>query len=124
MRKNVSQDCAPATICGRHKPVVRTWNIRTFHQYGKLENSNKEMNRLNIIIMEHMKLDWKIMEISETTDTYVGGEKNERGTGLILNQNMMKSVLGYCQLSKAILLVKPKGKRFNISITVVSATKV
>lgn len=108
MRKMVSQDCAPATVCGRHKPAVRTWNIRAFHQYGKFENSNEEMNRLNIIIMEHMKLGWKIMEISETTDTYAGGEKNERGTGLILNQNMEKSVLGYCQLSKAILLVKLK----------------
>lgn len=115
----MSQDCHPTTVCSRHEPAVRTWNIRTFHQCGKLENSNEEMNT-GYGAYEIMK----IMEISETTDTYAGGEKNERGTGLILNQNMKKSILGYCHLSKAILLVKLKGKTFNISITVVSATKV
>lgn len=43
---------------------------------------------------------------------YLGGEKNERRVGLILDKEKMKCVLGYWQLLKWVL-VKMKGILFN-----------
>lgn len=40
--------------------------------------------------------------------------KNERGVELILDQYIEKCVLGYCQLSGRILLVKLKGRDLHL----------
>lgn len=50
-----------------------------------------------------------------------GREKNERSGGLILGNNITTCVLDYYQILDRILLVKLKGKHFNIAIIVVYA---
>lgn len=52
---------------------------------------------------------------------HTGSDKNERGVGLILDQDMKKCLLEYCQLSERIIMVRLNGKPFNISIIVVYA---
>lgn len=40
----------------------------------------------------------------------------------ILNQDMKKYILGYCQLSEEIILVELKGEYINIAIAVYAST--
>lgn len=49
---------------------------------------------------------------------YAGKGKDERGVGLILEQDMKKCLLGYYQLLQ-ILVVKLRRKPFNIFIIIV-----
>ncbi|KAG1681055.1 DNA replication licensing factor MCM5 [Nymphon striatum] len=52
---------------------------------------------------------------------YSGGEKHQRGVGIILNKQVSKSLLGFWAISDRILLVKVRGNPFNISIIQVYA---
>ena len=59
--------------------------------------------------------------IDEYRLIYAGGEKHERGVGLLLDPDISKSVLGHWCVSDRVLLVKLQGHPFNISIIVVYA---
>lgn len=48
-------------------------------------------------------------------------KKNERGVCLILDNDIKKCVLAYCQFSGRIYFVKLKGKHFNIAVIVAYA---
>ena len=52
---------------------------------------------------------------------YSGGDKHERGVGLLLDQYISKCVVGYSTVSDRVLLVKIQGHPFNIAIIVVYA---
>ena len=52
---------------------------------------------------------------------YSGGDKHERGVGLLLDQYISKCVLGYWTVSYRVLLVQIQGNPFNITIIVVYA---
>ncbi|XP_072043124.1 craniofacial development protein 2-like [Amphiura filiformis] len=52
---------------------------------------------------------------------YAGGDKHEKGVGLMLDADMAKCVLGYWIVSERVLLVKLQGQPFNISVIVVYA---
>lgn len=53
---------------------------------------------------------------------HADGEKNVKGVALTLDQDLKKCILEYCQLSERILVVKLKGKAFNISINMYAQT--
>ncbi|XP_072021160.1 craniofacial development protein 2-like [Amphiura filiformis] len=52
---------------------------------------------------------------------YAGGDKHEKGVGLMLDADMAKCVLGYWTVSERVLMVKLQGQPFNISVIVVYA---
>ena len=122
--KQVSPIHNPESVYNRNTMRIRTRNMRTLYQYGKLENVKKEMTRLKINILginemrwlnngDFMKDDFKMI--------YSGGDKHERGVGLLLDQYISKCVLGYWTVSDRVLLVKIQGNLFNITIIVVYA---
>ena len=98
--------------------------MRTLYQCGKLENVKKEMTSLKINILGINKTKWlknSDFMIDNFKMIYSGGDKHERGVGLLLDQYISKCVLGYWTVSDRVLLVKIQGNPFNMIIIVVYA---
>ena len=120
----VSPNCNPESVCNRNTIRIGTWNVRTLYQCGKLENVKKEMTRLKINILGISETRWLKngnFIIDDFKMIYSGGDKHERGVGLLLDQYISKCVLGYWTVSDRVLLVKIQGHPFNIAIIVVYA---
>ena len=118
----VDPDRHPATVCNRSTIRVATWNVRTLYQSGKLENVKQEMRRLNINILGISETRWSKsghFMIDGFKIIYSGGDKHERGVGLLMDSDISKCVLGYWTLSERVLLVKIRGHPFNLAIIVV-----
>ena len=119
-------DRHPVTACNtREKLKIATWNVRTMYQGGKLQNIVLETKRMGIDIMGLGEVIWlqsgKIV-CNDHTLIYSGHKKDHKhGVGLLLSKVVSKSVLGYCALSDRILLVRIRGKPFNLSIIQVYA---
>lgn len=111
------------SLCG--KIMFCSWktNIHTvhcqkmLHQWGQIENIKQEMNGLNINILEVCEIKWANNEdfLNISHCHYASVEKNERGVQLILDKDLKECFLGYDR----IILIKLKGKSFNISVIVV-----
>ena len=120
----VDPDRHPATVRNRSIIRVATWNVRTLYQSGKLENVKQEMTRLNINILGISETRWSKsghFMIDGFKMIYSGGDKHERGVGLLMDSDISKCVLGYWTLSDRVLLVKIQGHPFNLAIVVVYA---
>ena len=122
--RQVGPDRQQATVRNRRTIRVGTWNVRTLYQIGKLENVKQEMMRLDINVLglnETRWLDSGDFMIDDFKMIYAGGEKHERGVGLLMDSDISKCVQGYWAVSDRVLLVKVQGNPFNISIVVVYA---
>ena len=119
--RQVILDRHQVTACNsnRNKIKVETWNVRTLYQAGKLENVIQEMGRLDVNIFGLCEIRWTnsgSMQIDDYKIIYSGGDKHEKGVGIILDKERSKSLMGYWAISDRVLLVKLKGHPFNISI--------
>ena len=119
--RQVILDRHQVTVCNsnRHKIKMGTWNVRTLYQAGKLENVIQEMGRLDVNIFGLCETRWTnsgSMQIDDYKIIYSGGDKHEKGVGIILDKERSKSLMGYWAISDRVLLVKLKGHPFNISI--------
>ncbi|XP_072037260.1 craniofacial development protein 2-like [Amphiura filiformis] len=82
------------------------------------------MTRLKINILGINETRWTNngdFKIDDFKTIYAGGDKHEKGVGLMLDADMAKCVLGYWTVSERVLLVKLQGQPFNISVIVVYA---
>lgn len=79
--RRVSPDHHPSTVC------IRIWNVRTLNDPDQLENVKQEMSRLNVNILGVCESQWSSngdLVSDKPRIIYAGGEKNEKGVGLIL----------------------------------------
>ena len=80
---------ATVSMNNRKKRRVATWNVRTLFQKGKLDNVLKEMDRLQIDILGMSEVRWPgagSIEKNSARMIYSGGEKAERGVGILLGK--------------------------------------
>ena len=122
--QQVSPNHNPESVCNRNTIRIGTWIVRTLYQCGKLENVKKEKTRpkINILSINEMRQPKNSgFMIDDFKMIYSGGDKHERGVGLLLDQDISKCVLGYWTVSDRALLVKIQGHPFNITIIVVYA---
>ena len=73
--------------CG-NKIKVGTWNVRTLYQAGKLGNVIQEMGRLDVNIFGLCETRWTnsgSKQIDDYKIIYSGGDKHEKGVGIILD---------------------------------------
>ena len=112
----MSSDSAALKIQER-KLVITTWNV--IYQAGKLDNAIQEMKKMNIDILGIAETRWtesgKIRKDSHTI-LYSGREEHRNGVGILMNNNIARSIMGYWPLSNRVILVKLQGKPFNINI--------
>ena len=125
--RQVTPDRQQATASKRkkdHIKTVATWNVRTMMQKGKLDNIKRERNRVKISIMGLCEVRWKRTG-TKTSDSYKiiysGGDKHERGVGVILDSRTAKTLKGYWTISDRVMLVRMKGTPFDTSIIQVYA---
>lgn len=105
------RDHYPVIVYNKQKIIIRTLNIR--------KTSSKRLS-VNILSVYKTQRASNGDFISDTHRIiHAAGEKNERGERLILDNDICKCVLEYCQISGRILLVKLKQKPFNIAIIIV-----
>ena len=98
---------------------LATWNVKTLYQCGKLENVRREMRRLKINILGLSEVRWtscgRLIEEGEQM-IYSGGSKHENGVAILLDKETSKSLLGFCQISERVIMLKLKGKPFNMNV--------
>ena len=112
------------TVRLRNSIKIATWNVRSLYKVGKFDNVKREMDRMKLDIMGLCDVRWKgagLITSGDFTMVYSGGEKHERGVGVLLNKQCSKSLKGYFFVSDRVLLIRLAGNPFDISIIQVYA---
>ena len=98
---------------------IATWNVRTLYQPGKLDNAIKEMTNMKIDILGIAETRWtdsgKIIKDNHTI-VYSGGQEHRNGVGILMRNNIAKSLIGYWPVSDRVIMIKIQAKPFNINI--------
>src|SRR5215469_5682683 len=107
-----------ATVRNTTKFRRATWNVRTIHQIGKLENVGREMKRLCVDMLGLNEVRCPGVGCNQManggTFVYAGGDTAERGVGIMLTESGAKCMIRYWAVSDRVLLVRIKGNTFNI----------
>ena len=101
-----------------------TWNVRTMSQSGKFEEVEGEMVRMKLSVCGLSEIRWTgagVTEGENLTFYHSGGDKLERGVGIMVRGEVRKSVLGYWAVSDRVIMVKVKGHPFNMNFIQVYA---
>ena len=120
--RQVVSDRQPTTVArwkNNRVITLATWNVRTLHQAGKLENVKQEMRRIGINIMGMSEVRWTdsgLIHSDDMTVIFSGGKTHMRGVGMILDKELSKSVEGYWAISDRVLLTKISARPFNIAL--------
>ena len=107
------------TVCNKEKMRVVAWNVRTLHQAGKVAGVWREMRRMKMDILGISEVRWPgVGEIKSEDGSFVysGGEEAVRGVGVMMRRRVAKCLMGYWAISDRILVVKIRGKPFDINI--------
>ncbi|GFN88266.1 endonuclease exonuclease phosphatase domain containing protein [Plakobranchus ocellatus] len=74
---------------------IATWNVRTLHQKGKLENVIKEMDRIKLNILGLAEVRWQgagSMKLGSKTLIYSGRHTHEGGVGILFDVTTAQSL--------------------------------
>ena len=98
---------------------IATWNVRTMHKSGKLENIKAEMKRGNITIPGLTETRWKGNGDFMSDDyriIFAGGNNNYSGVAFVQSKDAARDVITIKQMSDRILLIRLIAKPVNITI--------
>ena len=106
-----------ATVRTDKQLRIATWNVNTLFQTGKFDNLVKEAMRLNLNILGVSETRWSGIgrckrECYEFI--YSGGEKHEKGVGVLLSSEVANCLTRYVFISDRVLMVKIKAKPVNL----------
>ena len=108
----------------RKKIRIATWNVRTLHKSGKIDNVKKEMERMKVDILGLSEVRWtgdgKINEDNKII-VYSGGAKHEQEVGVMMTKQVGEAMMGSWPVSDRIIMVKIKAAPFNINLIQVYA---
>ena len=101
-----------------------TWNVRPLYQAGQLDNLIQEMDSMRLDILGIAETHWveegNIIKENHTM-IYSGGEEHMKGVGILMKNNIARSMLGFWAISKRVIMLKLQAKPFNINIIQVYA---
>ncbi|GFN90705.1 craniofacial development protein 2-like protein [Plakobranchus ocellatus] len=103
---------------------MATWNVRTLHQKGKLENVVQEMERMKRNILGLADVRWTgvdSMKLGSKTLIYSGGHTHERVVGILFDVKTAKSLWSWCSISDRVVVPKLIAKPLNLGIIQVYA---
>jgi len=98
---------------------IATWNVRTLYKVGQLENLKQEMQTLDIDILGVCETRWTDngrFNSDDITMLYSGGQNHANGVGIILKQNIAKSLIGCWAISDRVMTIKLRGVPVDINI--------
>ena len=130
--QQVASDRNPATVCkpnnklkNSNKLKISTWNVNTLYQAGKLANVEREMRRLRVDVMGLCEVRWVGAGMVDLSDggciIYSCGEEHKYRVGVMLSNQVTKCLAGFYAISERVLLVRIKGKPFDVCIIQVYA---
>lgn len=110
-----------AKIRGRDNITIGTWNVRTLHATGKLQELTHEMARYQWNILGLCEMRWK--GFGETTTDeghkiYFSGrdDRHEQGVGFLIHKDIKNCVLGCRPVSSRIITLRLRATPFNITV--------
>src|SRR6267154_309963 len=106
---------------------IGTWNVRSLYKPGKLANVLKKMKRMRVQIMGVAETFWDKdgsfqtpLPESDGGDRYrvfySRGKKRRRGVGVIVREEVVKSVMMWEQISERIMIMRLKVAPINVLI--------
>ena len=123
--QQVASDRNQATVCNTSKLRISTWNVNTLYQVGKLANVEREMSRLAVDIMGLCEVRWTGAGSITLADggclVYSGGDTHMHGVGVMMTKTVSRSLVGYYAVSERVVMVRLRGKPFDICIIQVYA---
>ncbi|GFO40094.1 endonuclease exonuclease phosphatase domain containing protein [Plakobranchus ocellatus] len=103
---------------------IATWNVRTLHQKGKLENVVKDMAGMKLNILGLAEVRWTgadSMKLGSKTLIYSGGHTHERGVDILFDVTTAKNLGKWCPISDRAVVGKLVAKPLNLGIIQVYA---
>ena len=98
---------------------IGTWNVRTLFTSGQLGNIKLEMDRLSTDILGICETRWT-GNGQFFSDSYAifysGGVEHARGVAIAVKKELTKFILGCWTLSDRVMVIKLKGKKFDVNI--------
>ena len=82
-------------LTAKNKTNIGTWNVRTLYETGKLAQLIKEMQKYNIETLGISEMRWTgngTIQSDGCQVLYSGGEKHEKGVGLILSERSKRAL--------------------------------
>ena len=92
--------------------------MRTY-QAGELDNAIQEMKKMKIDILgiaETRRTESGKIRKDSHTILHSGGQEQGNGVGILMNNNITRSIMGYWPISNRVIMVKLQGKPFHINI--------
>lgn len=106
------------------KMTIATWNVKTLLRPGKLTNVIMEAKRYNIDILGMSEVRWmgadRITQ-GEYEMIYSGGDKHERGVGILIARKLSKRVVEVIPMSDRVMAIIINNKPKPISVMQVYA---
>jgi len=90
---------------------IGTWNVRTAFSTGNLTQiiNEMKMQQLKILGISEMRWTGSGKFVSEdTTVIYYGGEKHERGVGILIDKTTEKAIINWEPVSDRIITARLK----------------
>jgi len=117
---------------GCNKIKFGTWNVRSLYRPGKLANVVSEMKRLGVGLLGLAETCWDKDGVFTTqlpdkeggekyNVYYSGGEKHRRGVGMIVSEELGKSVMLFEPISDRIMLLRLKMKPVDVIVVQIYA---
>ena len=129
--QQAASDRHQASVCNqfdtRAESCLRigTWNVNTLYQAGKLNNVEREMKRLKLDILGVAEVRWTGADSIKLPEggcfIYSGGQEHKHGVGVMLNKRTEECLTGFYAISERVLLVRLKGKPFDVCVIQVYA---
>uniref|UniRef100_A0A8D8L8K4 Craniofacial development protein 2 n=1 Tax=Cacopsylla melanoneura TaxID=428564 RepID=A0A8D8L8K4_9HEMI len=99
---------------------IGTWNVQSMYQSGKLENTMKEMKRINISILGISEMRWtgSGKQFEQDHVIYYSGDDTQHkyGVGIIVTKELNQSVKSFTPISNRIILLQIESKPANVNI--------
>ena len=79
-----------------HSYKIRTQNVRTLNQGGKLENLKTEVQKNELSVLGVSEVRWKgqcEIRSGDYTVYYSEGERAERGVAIVVHKSIVRSVV-------------------------------
>ena len=77
---------------------IGTWNVKTLYQAGKVNSALKEMDNMNLDLLEISECKWTDNGTRVKDDhimIYSGGKKDKNGAAIIMRKEITRSLIGY-----------------------------
>lgn len=131
-RDGVRGEAGAASLLKSSCNKIGTWNVHSLGKPGKLANVTKEMERMGVGIMGVAETCW-CGDVTFTTQLpeseggakyrvfISGGEKRRRGVGLVVKEEMAKSILMWEPISDRITIMRLKMAPINMLVAQIYA---